>query len=154
MLDMHTAPGSQNGFDNSGRRGNISLLEGTHLQDWARAVDAMSAWAVANIDADVLFGIEVLNEPAGFVSDAIWDAVKNFVDPKGYEAVRRHSSDLNVIFETGFKTFPEEPNFTEGKYKNVWMDQHTYFCFGWYNSHAYDGPAKAWPWHLEAACNA
>jgi len=154
LLDLHTAPGSQNGFDNSGRRGNITLLNGTHLQDWARAVDKLSEWAMANIDPDVLFGIEVLNEPAGFTSDALWDAIKNYIDPKGYEMVRRHSSDLNVILETGFKTFPEEPNFTESKYKNVWMDQHTYFCFGeYYNGVAYQGPAKAWPWHLEAACN-
>jgi len=153
LLDLHTAPGSQNGFDNSGRRGNITLLNGTNLQDWARAVDKLSEWATANIDPDVLFGIEVLNEPAGFVSDAIWDAIKNYIDPKGYEAVRRHNSDLNVIFETGFKSFPEEPNFTEGKYKNVWFDQHTYFCFGWYNTISYNGIEKAWPWHLEAACN-
>jgi glucan 1,3-beta-glucosidase len=153
LLDLHTAPGSQNGFDNSGRRGNISLLDGTNLQDWARAVDKLSEWATANIDPDVLFGIEVMNEPAGFASDAIWDAIKNYIDPKGYEAVRRHNSDLNVIFETGFKSFPEEPNFTEGKYKNVWFDQHTYFCFGWYNTISYNGIEKAWPWHLEAACN-
>jgi glucan 1,3-beta-glucosidase len=153
LLDLHTAPGSQNGFDNSGRRGNISLLDGTNLQDWARAVDKLSDWATANIDPDVLFGIEVMNEPAGFASDAIWDAIKNYIDPKGYEAVRRHNSDLNVIFETGFKSFPEEPNFTEGKYKNVWFDQHTYFCFGWYNTISYNGIEKAWPWHLEAACN-
>jgi glucan 1,3-beta-glucosidase len=153
LLDLHTAPGSQNGFDNSGRRGNISLLDGTNLQDWARAVDKLSEWATANIDPDVLFGVEVMNEPAGFASDAIWDAIKNYIDPKGYEAVRRHNSDLNVIFETGFKSFPEEPNFTEGKYKNVWFDQHTYFCFGWYNTISYNGIEKAWPWHLEAACN-
>jgi glucan 1,3-beta-glucosidase len=54
LLDLHTAPGSQNGFDNSGRRGNISLLDGTNLQDWARAVDKLSEWATANIDPDVL----------------------------------------------------------------------------------------------------
>jgi glucan 1,3-beta-glucosidase len=154
LLDMHTAPGSQNGFDNSGRRGNLSVLEGNHLQEWLQAVDKMSEWAVANIDSDVLFGIEVLNEPASFASEAVWEAIKNFIDPKGYDAVRAHSSDLNVIFQTGFKSFPDEPNFTESKYKNVWMDQHTYFCFGeYYNAVAYEGPAKAWPWHLEAACN-
>merc|ERR1711988_372818 len=97
LLDMHTAPGSQNGFDNSGRRGNISLLEGKHLQEWARAVDKLSEWAVANIDADVLFGVEVLNEPAGFVSDAIWDAVKNYIDPQGYAAVRpQHGSERDL----------------------------------------------------------
>merc|ERR1719271_1139753 len=99
LLDLHTAPGSQNGFDNSGRRGNITLLEGKHLKEWAHAVDQLSEWAVANIDPDVLFGIEVLNEPAGFTSDALWEA---------------------------------------GEY---------------YIGVAYQGPAKAWPWHLEAACN-
>jgi glucan 1,3-beta-glucosidase len=153
LLDLHTAPGSQNGFDNSGRRGNISFLEGHHLQDWARAIDKLAEWAVSNIDSEVLFGIEVLNEPAGFASDAVWDAVKNFIDPKGYEAVRRHSSDLNVIFETGFKSFPEEPNFTESKYHDVWMDQHTYYCFGYYNNDALNGHAATWPLRLEQACN-
>jgi len=156
LLDLHTAPGSQNGFDNSGRRGNGTpgLLNGNHLQEWAQAVDKMSEWAVANLDEDVLFGIEVLNEPAGFSSEAMRDAIKKYIDPKGYEMVRKHSSDLNVVFETGFMDFTDEPNFTESKYKNVWMDQHTYYCFGeYYNGKAMEGPAAAWPWHLEAACN-
>jgi glucan 1,3-beta-glucosidase len=156
LLDLHTAPGSQNGFDNSGRRGNGTpgLLNGNHLQEWAQAVDKMSEWAVANLDEDVLFGIEVLNEPAGFSSEAMRDAIKKYIDPKGYEMVRKHSSDLNVVFETGFIDFTDEPNFTESKYKNVWMDQHTYYCFGeYYNGKAMEGPAAAWPWHLEAACN-
>jgi len=156
LLDLHTAPGSQNGFDNSGRRGNGTpgLLNGNHLQEWAQAVDKMSEWAVANLDEDVLFGIEVLNEPAGFTSEAMRDAIKKYIDPKGYEMVRKHSSDLNVVFETGFMDFTDEPNFTESKYKNVWMDQHTYYCFGeYYNGKAMEGPAAAWPWHLEAACN-
>jgi glucan 1,3-beta-glucosidase len=156
LLDLHTAPGSQNGFDNSGRRGNgtPALLNGNHLQEWAQAVDKMSEWAVANLDEDVLFGIEVLNEPAGFSSEAMRDAIKKYIDPKGYEMVRKHSSDLNVVFETGFMDFTDEPNFTESKYKNVWMDQHTYYCFGeYYNGKAMEGPAAAWPWHLEAACN-
>jgi glucan 1,3-beta-glucosidase len=156
LLDLHTAPGSQNGFDNSGRRGNGTpgLLNGNHLQEWAQAVDKMSEWAVANLDEDVLFGIEVLNEPAGFSSEAMRDAIKKYIDPKGYEMVRKHSSDLNVVFETGFMDFTDEPNFTESKYNNVWMDQHTYYCFGeYYNGKAMEGPAAAWPWHLEAACN-
>jgi glucan 1,3-beta-glucosidase len=156
LLDLHTAPGSQNGFDNSGRRGNGTpgLLNGNHLQEWAQAVDKMSEWAVANLDEDVLFGIEVLNEPAGFSSEAMRDAIKKYIDPKGYEMVRKHSSDLNVVFETGFMDFTDEPNFTESEYKNVWMDQHTYYCFGeYYNGKAMEGPAAAWPWHLEAACN-
>ncbi|ORX68047.1 glycoside hydrolase [Linderina pennispora] len=54
MLDLHGAPGSQNGFDNSGRRGEISWSKNTG--DLAR---------IAN-EFPIVKSIEALNEPANW----------------------------------------------------------------------------------------
>lgn len=151
LIDLHTAPGSQNGFDNSGRRGDVNFTQPQNLAHWAAALDTMAGWMVENIDPEVLFGIEILNEPAGFY-DQIWDVIKSYVNPNGYAAVRRHSKELNVIFETGFKAFAEEPLYPEPQWHNVWFDQHTYQAFGdYWNDLAVAG--DGWQTHLTYSCD-
>jgi glucan 1,3-beta-glucosidase len=152
LVDLHTAPGSQNGFDNSGRKGPVRLLNGDNLSRWLEAVDAMTAWCVKELDQDVLFGIEILNEPVGFWGEMA-DAIKQHINPQGYATVRKHSKDLNVIFETGFMSFQDEANYTEPAYHNVWFDQHTYQAFGdGSNLLAMKGPKVAWPANIDEAC--
>ena len=38
VVDLHGAPGSQNGFDNSGRRGKVHWLEGEHVERTLRVI--------------------------------------------------------------------------------------------------------------------
>jgi len=78
LVDLHTGPGSQNGFDNSGKRGPIGLLEGGNVDRWAGIVGTVAEWCKANLDAGTLFGLEILNEPAGF-NDDMWAAVSGMV---------------------------------------------------------------------------
>ena len=66
---MHTAPGSQNGFDNSGRRGPIRWLEGDNVERTLRILEKitqnMADWiAEGHIKEETMYGIELLNEPA------------------------------------------------------------------------------------------
>ena len=66
---MHTAPGSQNGFDNSGRRGPIRWLEGDNVERTLRILEKitqnMADWITeGHIKEETLYGIELLNEPA------------------------------------------------------------------------------------------
>jgi glucan 1,3-beta-glucosidase len=152
LIDLHTSPGSQNGFDNSGRKGDVHLLDGDNLKHWLEAVDAMAAWCVEKLDSESLFGIEILNEPFG-PWGKMADAIKQYINPKGYAAVRKHSKELNVIFQSGFMQFHQEDNYTEPAYHNVWFDQHTYQAFGdGSNGLAMQGTAKAWPANIQQAC--
>ena len=69
MIDLHTAPGSQNGFDNSGRRGPIRWLEGDNVERTLRILEKitqnMADWITeGHIKEETLYGIELLNEPA------------------------------------------------------------------------------------------
>ena len=82
LLDMHTAVGSQNGFDNSGRRGPINLLsqpDGSYdtenMRRWEQSVGELSSWAVRELDPKALWGIEVMNEPFGSWGK-MYDAIK------------------------------------------------------------------------------
>ena len=65
---MHTAPGSQNGFDNSGRRGPIRWLEDGNVERTVRILEKitqnMADWITeGHIQEETLYGIELLNEP-------------------------------------------------------------------------------------------
>ena len=69
LIDLHTAPGSQNGFDNSGRRGPINWLEGDNVDRTVRILEKitqnMAEWITeGHIAEETLYGIELLNEPA------------------------------------------------------------------------------------------
>jgi glucan 1,3-beta-glucosidase len=151
LIDLHTAPGSQNGFDNSGRRGQIELLQGDHLERWQMAISAVAEWCVKNLDSDVLFGIEVLNEPAGFDSD-VFQKVKDVINPQGYQAVRNRTTDLNVVFQTAFKDPYDQVPYNAPDYQNCWFDDHSYQCFGdYWNNLALDN-SSVWSKHLDASC--
>eukprot|EP00003_Mantamonas_plastica_P029854 TRINITY_DN717_c0_g1_i1.p2 TRINITY_DN717_c0_g1~~TRINITY_DN717_c0_g1_i1.p2 ORF type:complete len:285 (+),score=68.45 TRINITY_DN717_c0_g1_i1:29-856(+) len=111
LIDLHAAPGSQNGFDNSGRRGGINILNGDNTTRWEAAVNAMSAWATQNLNKDALWGMEILNEPAGFYP-WMWSAVKETINPKGYGEVRAHNNVSNVIFQTAFQPLTNQPDYS------------------------------------------
>ena len=72
MMDLHGAPGSQNGFDNSGRRGEVNWVEPTHvnvdrtLDVLAQIAFLMRIWMDEGVmREETLYGIELLNEPNG-----------------------------------------------------------------------------------------
>ncbi|KAJ2748534.1 hypothetical protein GGI19_006075 [Coemansia pectinata] len=69
-LDLHGAPGSQNGYDNSGRRGVPEWLHSRINVD--RTLDALAKMTKIAVDwSDVVYGIQILNEPSR------WNGVSN-----------------------------------------------------------------------------
>ena len=100
IVDVHGAPGSQNGYDNSGQRtGNPQFVSGGDNENVQRTLDLVRFLA-ENIGGmvDVL---ELLNEPAGFdpsIGDVIADYWKN-----GYQVVRSAGgSNLKVMIMDAF----------------------------------------------------
>ena len=144
LLDIHTAPESQNGYDNGG----ICAVCKWHQkkENIDRMIDVLALLADRYGKRENLLGIELLNEPA---SEEVWQRNKRFYEPhdkerskssssvpietvfdfytRGYEKLRRHMSEEKlVVFHDAFrldlvKTFIKESNF-----KNVLLDTHLY----------------------------
>lgn len=129
-VDLHTARGSQNGFDNSGHKGTATWH--TDQQNVDGALDAISALTAEFSKAEYAGAVEVielLNEPASFLSGDIDPVVRQYY----YDGFGRINAEQNTIstglhdaFEdlsawNGFMTAPD--------FQNVWMDVHRYQVF-------------------------
>ena len=96
ILDLHGAPGSQNGYDNSGRRG---------AADWAQAENVPRTVDVVRFMAERVGGmidvLELLNEPGGWQSDIAAAIGGYWTD--AYHAVRNATGDaLQVMIGDAF----------------------------------------------------
>ena len=99
IVDLHGAPGSQNGYDNSGQR--------TGNPQWAldqdnvgRTVDVVRF--IAQNVGGLIDVLELLNEPAGFRGDAWESAVRGFWQD-GYDAVREAAGEgMKVMIGDAF----------------------------------------------------
>jgi glucan 1,3-beta-glucosidase len=126
LLDLHAAPGCQNGFDNGGIKDvcewhtdesyiNHSLLV---LEQLAERYQGRPA----------LHGIEVLNEPRW---DVDTDLLKKY-NIDGYHRIRKYCKpeDVTVVFHDGFRSYKEYLGFMKApEFDNVVFDIHRYQCF-------------------------
>jgi glucan 1,3-beta-glucosidase len=132
-IDLHTAPGSQNGFDNSGQ----TLLEPT-CRHWSlsdtnieRTVKAIGDIAHAVIDdnlRDVVTGFGILNEP---YMDCDMAKVKQF-NQDALSVIRKTmGSDTAVYMADSFNaTIWNNGWWTDStKYNNTYLDSHFYHVF-------------------------
>lgn len=60
LIDLHGAPGSQNGGDHSGRRGEVEWFTS---ENQAATIEILKEIALRYRDSSALWGIELLNEP-------------------------------------------------------------------------------------------
>jgi len=165
LIDLHAAPGSQNGFDNSGRRGDVHWVSEDYPQDNANVARTiiiqdkiaanMARWIEEGaFKRETLYGISLLNEPAGWW-DKVWSACTDEFYPGGYEVVRSHLPSPTVVnLQQAFKShedwvpvMPPSDGFTD-----ISVDRHEYQCFGGYWNDMADNPA-GWSAHLDASCN-
>ncbi|KAL2871093.1 glucan 1,3-beta-glucosidase [Aspergillus lucknowensis] len=124
IVDLHGAPGSQNGFDNSGRRGPIEWQQGDTVDHTLRAFEVLAQRYLS--DDTVVTAIEAINEP--FIPGGI--------DPEGLKEyyndalakVRENSFDAALLLHDGF-LLPESWNGFMGQ-EEVVMDTHHYQVFG------------------------
>lgn len=126
IIDLHAAPGCQNGFDNGG----IKDVCEWHTQEEyiAFSVEVLSRLAERYAASPVLYGIEVLNEPRW---DVPTDILKSYY-LAAYQAIREHCPPerVAVIFHDGFRSHREYLGFMQPpEYQNVIFDIHRYQCF-------------------------
>jgi glucan 1,3-beta-glucosidase len=125
LLDLHGAPGSQNGWDHSGRIGPVNWpKDPQNIQETLRVLES---FAQKYGKHPALFGIELLNEPRNIVPLEI---LQQFYQD-AYVRLRKYlDPGVAVVFHDSFrplawKKFMQEPAFT-----NVILDTHLYQCFG------------------------
>lgn len=147
LLDLHTVPDSQNGFDNGGLVGVCKFHKNPEHVGFA--LDVLEQLTARYRDRDNFWGIEVLNEP---VSPELWELIDvpnrfKAADPQrahgsepvptaflkrfyqdAYAGIRSQSPDVKVVFHDGFRInewvgFFQEPDFT-----NIAVDTHRYLA--------------------------
>lgn len=128
-VDLHAAPGSQNGFDNSGRMGNVSWS--SNDENPQRTLDAIGALSRAiRVENLNVKGVGLLNEPASAVN---YTTLLTYYD-QAYEVVRQTLGDSVAVYigdnfkPTDFNWFwihdDDSVNTT-----NTYLDSHIYACF-------------------------
>ncbi len=125
VLDLHAAPGSQNGWDHSGRAGELGWHKSpAHI---ARSLDAIEALAARYGKRENLVGIELLNEPRW---DVPMEILRSYYTD-GYARVRKHASAerVAVVIHDGFRPFDWGGFMTGPEFKNVVLDTHMYQCY-------------------------
>ncbi|KAK6583422.1 hypothetical protein PZA11_004498 [Diplocarpon coronariae] len=97
MLDLHGAPGSQNGFDNSGRAGSINWQSGDNVKNTVAAIRQLAERYAGQ--KDVVTAIQLLNEPANWGNDM--SQVKQFYYD-GWGTIRDSNPDTAVVIHDAF----------------------------------------------------
>ncbi|TFK23601.1 glycoside hydrolase [Coprinopsis marcescibilis] len=145
IVDLHGAPGSQNGFDNSGQR--------TSSPQWALEPDSVAhtvdvlRFIAANVGGmiDIL---QMLNEPAGFRGDN-WAAVVRQFWLDGHDAVREAAGpNMHVMISDAFLGVNTWTSFlTPPRADGVLMDFHEYQIF------SHPELDRSLQEHIDFACN-
>jgi len=125
LLDLHGVPGSQNGWDHSGRQGQ--LLWHTSKDNVDHSLRIVSDLAERCKGYDNLLGFQLLNEPRW---DVPLEIIKAFYQ-EAYLRVRRHiGSDRGaVVIHDAFRPLQWTDFMREPEYANVILDTHFYQCF-------------------------
>lgn len=98
ILDLHGAPGSQNGYDNSGQRTNNPMW-GSDPDNVPRTLDIIKF--IAEQLGGMIDILELLNEPVGFES-SVGNVIGNYWT-QGYQVVRNAAgSGLKVMIMDAF----------------------------------------------------
>ena len=148
LIDLHTAPESQNGFDNGGV---CSVCKWAQSPDRiTRVLLVLEKLAERYGKHTALWGIELLNEP---ISEELWQFTRNRYRPvdqkrakgsdfvplsvlkdfykRGYEVIRKHMDESKaVVIHDGFRFNAWADFMTEPMYKNVVVDAHWYLGYG------------------------
>ena len=126
ILDLHAAPGCQNGLDNGGIRGVREWHTRAEYIDYA--VDVLGRLAKRYRGSPALFGIQLLNEPWNDVPTELLKAYYL----RAYDAIRAHcpAERVAIVFHDGFRSHQEYLDFMQPPdHVNVIFDIHRYQCF-------------------------
>lgn len=123
MLDLHTAPGCQNGFDNGGIQGVLEWPnDEKNIELTIKVLEKVSK---RYKDYPHFHSLGLLNEP--FLTIDL-DIVMNF-HLEAYKRVRKILPEKYIVFHDSFRLDSWEGFFKNNEFHNVILDTHMYQCF-------------------------
>jgi len=120
MIDLHGAPLSQNGFDNSGKRGPVGWTQGDSVEQTKNALNKIRDDYAGN---PAVAAIELLNEPMG--PQLNMDTVRQFYND-GWGNLR--DTDVAITFHDAFEGVTSWNDFGAGE-AGLILDTHHYEVF-------------------------
>jgi glucan 1,3-beta-glucosidase len=145
LIDLHTVPDSQNGFDNGGLCGVCKWHKNPeHVELALRVLEQLTA---RYRERPAFWGLEVLNEP---ISAELWDGLDipmrypprdpdsaagsepvptNFLQgfyAEAYRRIRAQSQDVTVVFHDGFRVREMADFFVKSPFEKFAVDIHLY----------------------------
>ncbi|MCJ1389049.1 exo-1,3-beta-glucanase [Xylographa bjoerkii] len=145
-IDLHGAPGSQNGYDNSGHRISKPGWEsGSTVQQTLEVIQIMAGKYATPEMQDVVVAIELLNEPLAAELPSVPELISFY--EQGYSAVR-DVSNTPVMIHDAFEGDGFWNNvLTAPGSQNVVLDHHEYQVFS-------NEEVALVPWqHRQLVCN-
>ncbi len=141
MLDLHAAPGCQNGFDNGGIEGQIEWHKDE--KNIEMTILVLEKIAKRYKDYPHFHSLQFLNEPNAIIDIKI---IQDFYK-KTYKRIRKILPNKYLVMHDGFRLNEWENFFRENNFHNVILDTHMYQCFDKYHHNL------TIEWHLEDAIN-
>ena len=125
ILDLHAAPGCQNGQDHGGIKGICEWHQ--NPENIFQSLAFLERLAIHYQEYENLYAIELLNEPGWNVPIEI---VKEYYI-QGYNRIRNHLSPERtaIIIQDGFRPYEWNNFMNEPDFSNVLLDTHLYQCF-------------------------
>lgn len=102
-IDLHGAPGSQNGFDNSGRSGEVSWQKDNNIERTKSVLKIMAKKYGDKKYADVVSAIQLINEPISWGNNKFETTYQFAID--AYKIVRKNAEnkDLMIVMHDAFR---------------------------------------------------
>lgn len=102
LVDCHGSPGSQNGFDNSGRSGDVSWQTKVNLDRSIEVLKTMATKYGSMAYSDVVYGLQMVNEPISWKQSTL--EVTQEWTARAYQSVRdaAENKDLVIVMHDGF----------------------------------------------------
>ncbi|KAH7393608.1 putative glucan 1,3-beta-glucosidase [Cadophora sp. MPI-SDFR-AT-0126] len=94
-VDLHGSPGSQNGFDNSGQAGEVNWQQPANLARSISVLETMAAKYGQAQYADVVVGLELVNEPISWGNNK-FSTTQSWAQD-AYAAVKSQVENENLV---------------------------------------------------------
>lgn len=144
-IDLHGAPGSQNGFDNSGLRDTLQWQQGNNVANTLSVIQYLANKYAQPQYNSVVTSIELLNEPLG--PDLDMNQVEQYYI-NGYNEIRNSGSSTAVTIHDAFMPLGYYDSFLQvPDYWNVILDHHQYQVFN------VDQLQESITSHVQSACS-
>lgn len=152
IVDLHGAPGSQNGFDNSGKYGYIGWTDSNSNLERTKNVLGQIAKKYADPQYwQVVTALCLLNEPAAFdgrVANVLRQFWRDAYGAARWPFGNDSKSGLLLVISDGFQPLSSWNNYMqEPQYESVAVDNHHYQVFNC------DLNRQNWDQHLQTVCN-